>query len=188
MRDIGRTLGRNGTVPRRRLRQILPPAPLAPAPSAPSPYAPYTSSSQAHGQQMSGGLYLGSLSAANDHRTRGAVGAARKEGGRVRRVQHRHPGQGERGPAPASRGRMWYIEGALRRWEGVLVHCQQGVSRSPSIVIAYLIRNHAMSYDAALAFVKRKCACAKPNPGFAHALIEWEHSWRRPAVQCRFTS
>ncbi|KAJ7474975.1 hypothetical protein FB451DRAFT_1397841 [Mycena latifolia] len=45
-----------------------------------------------------------------------------------------------------------------------------------------------MSYDAALAFVKRKRACAKPSPGFARALIEWEHSWRRPAVQRRFTS
>jgi protein-tyrosine phosphatase len=53
------------------------------------------------------------------------------------------------------------------------VHCQQGVSRSPSIVIAYLIRNHGMSYESALAFVRRKRACVKPNPGFAQALVEW---------------
>ncbi|KAJ6526766.1 dual specificity phosphatase [Mycena capillaripes] len=67
-----------------------------------------------------------------------------------------------------------YIERALRRSEGVLVHCQQGIPRSPSIVIAYLIRNHGLSYDVAVSFVKHKRACAKPNPGFARALIEWE--------------
>ncbi|KAJ7474990.1 hypothetical protein FB451DRAFT_1397861 [Mycena latifolia] len=51
---------------------------------------------------------------------------------------------------------------------------------SPSIVIAYLIRNHTILYDAAC-----KCACAKPNPGFARPLIEWEHSWRRFACHVR---
>jgi protein-tyrosine phosphatase len=81
-----------------------------------------------------------------------------------------------------------YIERALARGEGVLVHCQQGVSRSPSIVIAYLIRNHGMSYESALAFVRRKRACVKPNPGFARALVEWEQSWRRPQAVRRFTS
>jgi hypothetical protein len=43
-----------------------------------------------------------------------------------------------------------------------------------------------MSYYAALA--KRKRACAKPNPGFARALVEGEQSWRRPQAQRRFTS
>ncbi|KAJ7779667.1 hypothetical protein B0H16DRAFT_1266543, partial [Mycena metata] len=47
--------------------------------------------------------------------------------------------------------------------EGVLVPCQQGVSRSPSIITGYLIRNHTMSYANALASVNRKRACAQPN-------------------------
>ncbi|KAJ7474978.1 protein-tyrosine phosphatase-like protein [Mycena latifolia] len=190
------------------MHQILPPTPLAPAasasshPSSSSPYAPYTSSSQAHGAQpMSGGLYLGSLSAVNDHPLLRAHGIthlvqaleapwappARKEDGFVAySIDIRDKESVDL--RPHLEAACVYIERALRRGEGVLVHCQQGVSRSPSIVIAYLIRNHAMSYDAALAFVKRKRACAKPNPGFARALIEWEHSWRRPAVQRRFTS
>jgi hypothetical protein len=46
----------------------------------------------------------------------------------------------------------------------------QDVSHSPSIAIAYLVRNYTMSYDGALAFV------------------EWEQSWRRPQTQRRFTS
>jgi hypothetical protein len=45
-----------------------------------------------------------------------------------------------------------------------------------------------MSYDAALAFVKRKRACAKPNPGFAPVLVEREQSWRQPQPQRRSTS
>ncbi|KAJ7474985.1 hypothetical protein FB451DRAFT_1174396 [Mycena latifolia] len=40
----------------------------------------------------------------------------------------------------------------------------QGVSRSLAIVIAYLIHNSAMSYDAALASVKRRHACASRTP------------------------
>ena len=53
----------------------------------------------------------------------------------------------------------------------------QGISRSASIVIAYLIRSQGMSYDAALSFLKRKRACVKPNAGFAKALMEWEGYW-----------
>jgi len=81
-----------------------------------------------------------------------------------------------------------HIDKALRSGKHVLVHCQQGVSRSSAIVIAYLIRNHGMSFDNAYAFVKRKRACIKPNSGFVRALQEWEAVWRRPAMTRRFTA
>ncbi|KAF5370985.1 hypothetical protein D9615_010001 [Tricholomella constricta] len=81
-----------------------------------------------------------------------------------------------------------HIDRALRSGKNVLVHCQQGISRSPAIVIAYLIRNHGMSYDNAYALLKRKRACIKPNSGFVAALREWEGDWRRPAAARRFTS
>ncbi|KAG6828986.1 hypothetical protein H0H92_006108 [Tricholoma furcatifolium] len=81
-----------------------------------------------------------------------------------------------------------YIDRALRSGRNVLVHCQQGISRSPAIVIAYLIRNHGMSYDNAFALIKRQRACIKPNPGFVAALRDWEADWRRPNVARRFTS
>ncbi|KAG6914689.1 hypothetical protein DXG01_015934 [Tephrocybe rancida] len=81
-----------------------------------------------------------------------------------------------------------YIDRALRSGRNVLVHCQQGISRSPAIVIAYLIRNHGMSYDNAFALLKRKRACVKPNSGFVNALREWEADWRRPPAARRFTS
>ncbi|KAJ6526769.1 protein-tyrosine phosphatase-like protein [Mycena capillaripes] len=189
------------------MHQILPPTALPPAssqhphPSSSSPYAPYQSSSSGQQPAMSGGLYLGSLSAVNDHPLLRAHGIthlvqaleapwappARKEDGFVAySIDIRDKESVDL--RPHLEAACVYIERALRRGEGVLVHCQQGISRSPSIVIAYLIRNHGMSYDAALSFVKRKRACAKPNPGFARALMEWEQAWRRPQAQRRFTS
>ncbi|KAJ6483514.1 protein-tyrosine phosphatase-like protein [Mycena vitilis] len=190
------------------MHQILPPAPLPPSapahphPSSASPYAPYASASSNGGANgMSGALYLGSLSAVNDHPLLRAHGIthlvqaleapwappARKEDGFVAySIDIRDKESVDL--RPHLEAACVYIERALRRGEGVLVHCQQGVSRSPSIVIAYLIRNHAMSYDAALAFVRRKRACIKPNPGFARALLEWEQAWRRPQAVRRFTS
>ncbi|KAJ7148557.1 protein-tyrosine phosphatase-like protein [Mycena crocata] len=67
-----------------------------------------------------------------------------------------------------------YIRTSLKNGDNVLVHCQQGVSRSASIVIAYLIRDRAMTYDSAFELVKRRRQCIKPNSGFVKALREWE--------------
>ena len=85
------------------------------------------------------------------------------------------------------------IERSLAAGKNVLVHCQQvsltfphlparpltlssfkGISRSASVVIAYLIKNHGMSYEFAFAFVKKYRACIKPNSGFVNCLKEWE--------------
>ncbi|EPQ54914.1 phosphotyrosine protein phosphatase II [Gloeophyllum trabeum ATCC 11539] len=71
------------------------------------------------------------------------------------------------------------IDGAIARGENVLVHCQQGVSRSAAIVIAYLISRHNMSFDAAHELVRKKRPCIKPNAGFVSCLREWEGMWRR---------
>jgi len=66
------------------------------------------------------------------------------------------------------------IEKSLASGKNVLVHCQQGISRSASVVIAYLIKKYGMSYEYAFAFVKRYRACIKPNPGFVKCLKDWE--------------
>ncbi|KAF8876713.1 protein-tyrosine phosphatase-like protein [Mucidula mucida] len=81
-----------------------------------------------------------------------------------------------------------YIDDALQGGGSVLVHCQQGVSRSAAVVIAYLIRNGGMSFDGALALVKHERACIKPNSGFVQALKEWEGLWHRPSLSGRFNS
>jgi len=67
-----------------------------------------------------------------------------------------------------------YIDEMRGSGKSVLVHCQQGVSRSASIVIAYLIRKNRWSYREAFAFVKGKRACVQPNLGFAACLRSWD--------------
>ncbi|KAF8630932.1 hypothetical protein AX17_005289 [Amanita inopinata Kibby_2008] len=81
-----------------------------------------------------------------------------------------------------------HIDKVLKSGQSVLVHCQQGVSRSAAVVIAYLIRNLGMSYDNAYTYLKRRRACIKPNAGFVKALQEWEGITRRPTLARRFTS
>lgn len=52
----------------------------------------------------------------------------------------------------------------------VLVHCMQGVSRSPTIVISYLMKKMKMTYDEAYKMVKEKRPCIDPNIGFIQQL------------------
>jgi len=56
----------------------------------------------------------------------------------------------------------------------VLVHCNRGVSRSTSLVIAYLMKKFDVSFDAAFQFVKKKCPRACPEPNFQQELREYE--------------
>ena len=50
----------------------------------------------------------------------------------------------------------------------VLVHCFEGISRSASVVVAYVLRtNPALDYAAALLQVQQVRPIADPNPAFA---------------------
>ncbi|KAF8244224.1 phosphatases II, partial [Wilcoxina mikolae CBS 423.85] len=68
-----------------------------------------------------------------------------------------------------------FIESALRESEDakVLVHCVEGISRSASTVIAYLMSERGMSFSQALRIVKRRRAVVSPNLGFIRQLSEW---------------
>jgi len=55
-----------------------------------------------------------------------------------------------------------FIKDALRNG-GVLVHCMAGISRSATVVMAYLIKCEKMTLDEALQHVKQKRAVVKPN-------------------------
>lgn len=54
--------------------------------------------------------------------------------------------------------------------ERVLVHCGAGMSRSASIVIAYLMMKNKWNYTEAHDFVKTRRAIVCPNEGFATQL------------------
>ncbi|KAK3935934.1 protein-tyrosine phosphatase-like protein [Diplogelasinospora grovesii] len=55
----------------------------------------------------------------------------------------------------------------------VLLHCDKGVSRSPTALIAYLMRTHGWSFNTALAFVQVKRRI-RPNENFKEQLQVWE--------------
>jgi protein-tyrosine phosphatase len=66
-----------------------------------------------------------------------------------------------------------FIDDAVQKDEKVLVHCQRGVSRSVSMVIAYLISKQNYTYDTALEKIRETRAIANPNGGFKEQLIRY---------------
>jgi len=66
----------------------------------------------------------------------------------------------------------------VREDGGVLVHCQQGVSRSASMVMSYLMKFYRKSFDEALALARNARAQANPNEGFTIQLKELETTLR----------
>ncbi|KAK9684153.1 hypothetical protein RND81_10G190200 [Saponaria officinalis] len=65
-----------------------------------------------------------------------------------------------------------YFEDVREQKGRVFVHCFQGVSRSTSLVIAYLMWREGQSFDDAFQFVKEARGIADPNMGFACQLLQ----------------
>ena len=61
----------------------------------------------------------------------------------------------------------------------ILVHCKYGVSRSPSFVIAYLVKYYPFTVDSALKFVKKRRPCINPNAGFLEQLEKYENTFKK---------
>ena len=68
---------------------------------------------------------------------------------------------------------LTFIEDARLHNGKVLVHCRQGISRSPTIVIAYLMSVHDYTLDDALHYVQSKRESVCPNIGFILTLEEY---------------
>jgi protein-tyrosine phosphatase len=83
-----------------------------------------------------------------------------------------------------------FIENVEGAKNVVLVHCAKGVSRSATIVIMFLMRSTGMTFDEALAFVKRHRSIVEPNEGFVRELKDFEARHyefvRRTSSLCRF--
>ncbi|KAF9240956.1 phosphatases II [Melanogaster broomeanus] len=82
---------------------------------------------------------------------------------------------------------MAFVDAALDRKEGVLIHCQCGVSRSATLMIAIVMRAAAMrlpnvppyvwelkGMQAAYAFVKEKSKHVGPNMSLIYQLLDYE--------------
>ena len=65
------------------------------------------------------------------------------------------------------------IQTSLTSKRSVLVHCAAGISRSASVVIAYLMKTEGLSFNDAKQEVKKKRPIINPNPGFSAQLENW---------------
>lgn len=67
-----------------------------------------------------------------------------------------------------------FIQGAIDAGEKVLIHCHMGISRSATIVIAYLMKTLNMPYINVLAMVKTKRTIVDPCLAFTWKLMEFQ--------------
>jgi len=72
-----------------------------------------------------------------------------------------------------------FISSALASGGAVLVHCAAGVSRSSSVVIAYLLAKENLSVYSARESVRQKRPVINPNEGFVRQLHLFEQMGKR---------
>ncbi|EJF57740.1 phosphatases II [Dichomitus squalens LYAD-421 SS1] len=68
----------------------------------------------------------------------------------------------------------WIAHARAQAGSRVLVHCVWGMSRSASVVAAFLISTLRLSLDDALRVLRARRRVARPNPGFAAQLRIYE--------------
>ncbi|PPR01612.1 hypothetical protein CVT24_005763 [Panaeolus cyanescens] len=86
---------------------------------------------------------------------------------------------------------MQFADAALKRGEGCLIHCQCGISRSATMVIAIVMRAAAerqtsvppeiwdlKGMQGAYSYVKDKSPCVGPNMSLIYQLLEYEKKLR----------
>lgn len=63
----------------------------------------------------------------------------------------------------------------IRRTGGkILVHCEAGISRSPTICMAYLMKTKKLRLDEAFDYIKQRRSLISPNFGFMGQLLQYE--------------
>ena len=72
-----------------------------------------------------------------------------------------------------------FINHALAAGGVLLVHCYAGVSRSATVLIAYLMKMKQMTYPEALGCVYRSRPIVNPNIGFVLQLQDYSASLQR---------
>jgi len=57
---------------------------------------------------------------------------------------------------------------------GVLIHCMAGASRSATVLLSYLMKNHDLSFEKALELARKARSVVAPNEGFVKQLQKYE--------------
>lgn len=76
-----------------------------------------------------------------------------------------------------------FLAAALEGGGTAYVHCGAGISRAPTTVSAYVIWALKLRAADALALVRSRRSCARPNVGFVKALREWERTCRASGAE-----
>lgn len=82
----------------------------------------------------------------------------------------------DKGPFPSMQWldiAVGVVEKCVENGWSILVHCDAGMSRSATVVVAYIMKRDGLSADDALNYVLRKRAIA-PNQYFLVGLMDWE--------------
>lgn len=64
----------------------------------------------------------------------------------------------------------------------MLIHCLAGISRSPTLAMAYVMRSRLLTCDEAYKFVKSRRPTVSPNLNFMGQLFEYERQLREQKV------
>ncbi len=67
-----------------------------------------------------------------------------------------------------------FIDAAKANNKQVLVHCAGGISRSPTLIAAYLMWTHGWKCNQAIDHIMARRKIADPNEGFMKQLLEFE--------------
>ncbi|KAF3844146.1 hypothetical protein F7725_016194 [Dissostichus mawsoni] len=67
-----------------------------------------------------------------------------------------------------------FIDNVKQSGGKVLVHCEAGISRSPTICMAYIMRTQQLRLDAAFDIIKQRRAVISPNFSFMGQLLQFE--------------
>lgn len=67
-----------------------------------------------------------------------------------------------------------YIENIRLLSRRLYVHCNAGISRSPTIIIAYVMKHLNICFEDAFKFIKKTRRSINPNAGFISQLKEYE--------------
>eukprot|EP01064_Diplonema_japonicum_P032541 TRINITY_DN6146_c2_g1_i1.p1 TRINITY_DN6146_c2_g1~~TRINITY_DN6146_c2_g1_i1.p1 ORF type:complete len:282 (+),score=32.36 TRINITY_DN6146_c2_g1_i1:363-1208(+) len=99
-------------------------------------------------------------------------------------VQYLHISVTDHSDSPISRyfdAALSYLDDARAANGVVLVHCRQGISRSATIIIAYLMRMLQIPYKLAKDLVWRRRPVINPNLGFVAALESYQEYLNIPS-------
>lgn len=72
------------------------------------------------------------------------------------------------------------IRSALQRGSTVLVHCAAGISRSPTLIAAYLMLERNWTCAEALHYIGQRRIDIQPNEGFVQQLEDFHVQRNRP--------